>query len=342
MRIYRRTDSKYWWVEGYDADGARFRISTKQKSKRQAEKVGKAIQRERISKALADEPITLEEMYRLSRIDQKNRELSPETISSNEANARQLLAFYGEDFDVTKITTADVERYVFHCRKNGLKMTTILRRITGLLRGLKVLKRHDLFTREISGLRPDVLKNVSQPRTTYLTTDEITRLLNVAAHNASTRKRPPAPNRPWHDYLLVYLYTGIRRGEIETATISSSHIIVTNHKTMRRRHDKRAQRIVPIHPAIATLMKENPLPWPTPMDLRGLHRITTEAGVKHFTLTDLRRTFCSMLAMAGVPELHMCELMGHTDSTMIRNVYAQINEKTLLTAIENLPNLLDG
>jgi hypothetical protein len=58
------------------------------------------------------------------------------------------------------------------------------------------------------------------------------------------------------------------------------------------------------------------------------------------TPNDLRRTFATWQAEAGVPELVTAALMGHTTSAMVRKVYAKIGDQAKRDALARLPGLI--
>ena len=57
---------------------------------------------------------------------------------------------------------------------------------------------------------------------------------------------------------------------------------------------------------------------------RDLHAACERAEIAPVSPNDLRRTFATWQAEAGVPEAVTASLMGHTSSAMIRRVYAKI------------------
>lgn len=54
-------------------------------------------------------------------------------------------------------------------------------------------------------------------------------------------------------------------------------------------------------------------------------------------LNDLRRTFCSQMAKAGVPLQTCADLLGHTDDTMVKRIYRRCLPSQLQPAMELMP-----
>ncbi|MBW2380548.1 MAG: tyrosine-type recombinase/integrase [Deltaproteobacteria bacterium] len=69
---------------------------------------------------------------------------------------------------------------------------------------------------------------------------------------------------------------------------------------------------------------------------RDMENPCKRAEVKPFIWKDIRRTFASRCAQAGVPEYWVVKLMGHADSKMIRRVYARLSPATYAEAIKRL------
>lgn len=69
---------------------------------------------------------------------------------------------------------------------------------------------------------------------------------------------------------------------------------------------------------------------------RSTKQWSKRTGVTAFIAKDLRRTFCSRHAQLGTPMIHLERLMGHTDSKMIKKVYARLCPETFEKAISRL------
>jgi integrase len=65
-------------------------------------------------------------------------------------------------------------------------------------------------------------------------------------------------------------------------------------------------------------------------------RVSPPIPFPSVTANDLRRTFASWLANSGVPLLQAAELMGHSSTKMLEEVYARLAPATLHSAIERM------
>jgi integrase len=69
---------------------------------------------------------------------------------------------------------------------------------------------------------------------------------------------------------------------------------------------------------------------------RAWETVRQAAGVQ-CRLHDLRHTFCTKMAEAGVPEATMLDMMGHVSAAMLRR-YSHIRAKARREAIDALEN----
>lgn len=179
-----------------------------------------------------------------------------------------------------------------------------------------------------------VLFKIDERLPRYLTREEINKL-----YEAITDK----------DFLLlikIAIHTGMRRAEI--ARLKMQDIDLNNGILYARKTKGKKDRAIPIHDELrpslkARLQDIGPLfpRWQFPDTLSALFRVHADNaripdkdGRKvHFH--DLRHTFASYLAMAGVDIYRIKELLGHSDikTTMI---YAKIKTEHLKADIDKL------
>lgn len=348
--LYRRKDSPYIWCWGYDAKGERWVASTKQTTQRAAEKVARAIERERLAESAEDiVPITVSEALDVLRDHKLRRKVRPATIEKLRQKRIPLERILGADTNVHGLSLASMERYVDERRKDvrtrvdiewadGVHVRTereqptsdqtIAMEIDTFLAALRRLKKHDLYAGDPAALRPDVVAEATyQPRERWLPVPEYRALL----HELAESRRP---------YVTIYCHTGMRLSELYQCERVGDVLRVTQTKGNARVGETKI-RVIPLSADARAVLDANPLPWkrwPSSRMNDDLKRACSRAGIVRVSANDLRRTFCSWLCNAGVPELTTVKLMGHSSSAMVRKVYARLAPSTLEDAIARLPS----
>lgn len=343
--LYKRKDSPYWWCWGHYTNGERWQQSTRQRSRRAAEKAARAIERERLDETDSGYPaVPLRAAMETLRKHKQRRGVSASTLQILADKRARLEEHFGEERDVLTITLADTERYIDARRRDLVphlndvgeredKPTsdhTIAKEMGILRQALRVLKRHDLYPGDPGDIWPDSLAGAYTPRDRWLTVDEYRRLLAALQ-----------PRRV--KYVTLYCHTGMRASELYRCRREGDAVIVRQTKGKRRRDRKTVvERIIPLSTDALRVLDAEPLPW-SHWSASNMHRdlgIACErAGIERATANDFRRTFCSWLVQAGVPELTIIRLMGHASSDMVRRVYAQLAPETLVDAIARLPSV---
>lgn len=148
-----------------------------------------------------------------------------------------------------------------------------------------------------------------------------------------------------HPYLVGYLHTGARRGELfavewQDVDLDGRMLTLKNLKTHRDSRDR--TRVVPIHPALARVLRGRrglERPWPEiPHESlrREFGRAARAAKLPWLTrLHDLRHTFAGALVSAGVELYAVGKLLGHR-SPMTTQRYARHRAEALRDAVGKL------
>jgi integrase len=214
---------------------------------------------------------------------------------------------------------------------------TALKDLKKLSQGLRLARKYKVFDGEPSDVIPEGLTDgaVYKPHDRWLTADEFA---------AACEREAPEHRRK--DFVLG-VETGADHGELEKvdkeedvdlSTIRGPYGAIRPPGTKTDERD----RWIPLSAAarravdecLAVDGKYLVTPW-TNMK-RDMANPCKRAGVKPFIWKDIRRTFCSRCAQAGVPEYWVVKLMGHSDSKMIRRVYARLSPATYAEAIKRL------
>jgi integrase len=81
-------------------------------------------------------------------------------------------------------------------------------------------------------------------------------------------------------------------------------------------------------------------PWHRARMHQNLRRWCAVAEIEPVTANDLRRTYATWMAEAGVPESLLLKYMGHTTSAMLRRVYSQTTDRMHADAISKFGSVL--
>lgn len=181
-------------------------------------------------------------------------------------------------------------------------------------------------------------ENVDDARIRYLTDGEAQRLVNACPSDLRSLVR-------------AALLTGARRGELAALTVAdvtlrTSQIYVSESKSGKPRH-------IPLNPEgvdhfrkVITgktgeqlvFVRENGLAWGQNHHVRALKAACEVAKVKPVvSFHELRHTYASHLANAGVDLLTISKLLGHSDTRITAKHYAHLADKTLSLAVTKLP-----
>jgi integrase len=269
------------------------------------------------------------------------------TRERGQISARHLERHLGSDLDVnaTNLLLAG-EHHMKERRKEGTGDGTIAKEIGYGVMGLDRGRELGLFGGEPSSFTPKALRGYRyQPRKRVLTREEFAALLE-AERKASGRCSWAIPRG---DYLRGYVFLGPRQAELystpkDDVDLSRRVLPIYGTKT------DCAVREVPIVDELMPVIERQlrtpgPMlfdqPWHRARMHQNLRRWCADAGIEPLTANDLRRTYATWMSEANVPESLLLKYMGHTSSTMLRAVYAQVTDKMHADAIERFGSALN-
>lgn len=182
-------------------------------------------------------------------------------------------------------------------------------------------------------------ENVDEPITRFLTADEAMRLLHACQPD-------------FQPLVKAALFTGARYQEL--ASLRASQINLTTGQVVFL-YTKTKSRVVPLSAEardfFARLIQDKPLDapvfvkasgaaWGKNHQVRPLQEACERASiVPAITFHDLRHSYASLLAQAGVDLLTISKLLGHADTRVTSRHYAHLCDRTLALAVQtHLPS----
>lgn len=328
MRLYKRKGSKYWHASWRDGTGRRVQRCTRQEKRDRAALVADGWAREalRDPQELARERATwgtaldlleahLEESVAAGR-------MSDATARFHQAKATRLTEVWTASRRLDAIGAAAVRDYLAARRASGRSYSdhTAIKELVTLRLALQLARERGLWAGDLDALQPAELRARYVPRERVLSAEELGRL------------RAALPAARWR-VVAWALATGAELGAWSRARRADYD---AQAQLVRVRGTKRAarDRWVPVvlYPCAALLSEalDGPDagrggelfgPWPNVQ--RDLRAAAVRAGVEHFSPNDLRRTFATWHAEAGVPLELLMRAMGHTTPVMLSRVYAR-------------------
>jgi integrase len=335
--IFKRVDSKFWWIDYMGPDGVRRRESTMTTSKTEALYIlscrRKTVMEGKVPEVKRIKNTTLKafsEPYLIWAERQRS-------IESKRWLIKGLIGEFG-NITLNNFNTQLIEQYQSKRLKEGKKPATVNR-------ALATLKHMLTKAVEWEMADEDVLKKVRRAKLLPENNRRL-RYLKDAEENKSLIEACSPHLKP---IVITALNTGMRKGEIlgltwERVDRINSLILLDITKNGERRE-------IPINSTLRTAFEERVLtningsPYVfcdnsgKPFDdvKRSFASACTKAGIKDFHFHDLRHTFASQLVMKGVDITTVKELLGHKTLTMTLR-YAHLAPSHKLKAVE----MLDG
>lgn len=336
MGLFKR--GKVWWMD-FTSSGKRIRRSLETEDRRIAERIYAKVVTEivegRYFERIPGEMITFSEM-----MERYIEEITPKKVCPEKEILRvnrHLIPFFGSYF-LSQITPKLINAYKQKRYSQGVKPDTINRELS--------IMRHafTVAVKEWEWLKESPFKKVSEEkgkvkRERWLSFEEEERLLSSSPD--------------WlRDFITFAAWTGMRLGNI----ISLKWDQVDMHKrliyiggTGQRRTKNREPVVIPMNQKVFELLKRRARvrridtdlvftsPTGRPLEPSNLRRsfreVLRKAGIKDLRIHDLRHTYGTRLAQAGVDLFTISRLLGHKDIRTTQR-YAHHSTLSLRLAIE--------
>lgn len=334
-RIYRKGRDgiyyAYWFV-----DGKREARSTGTKRKRDAQRVGDDLERE--ARARTDQASHREASlgWATFRVVESLRMggRAPATIRNAATKSRHLIAHFGadkplSDFEPPAGAMALTEYVAARVAANAARSTVAIE--VGVLKmALHMAAREGRFRGNVRALSVPELRGAHKPRKSWRTIEEATRLI---------AETPPQ----WREHVIVYIDQGLRR--MELYRLEAGDIDKTGNRVhVRGTKTERADRWLPMTPRVRKILLRRAEERPTGRLFNewtrahlDLAAICERAEVPYTMVSDLRRTFASLMLSAGVSSSVLKELMGHSTTKQIDLVYGHASEEARQAAVLSHP-----
>lgn len=343
--LYRR--GKKWWARGYFLDRKtghrkRWRESTgvtddgTARTKRIAEQIAAELGQRYATRASSRaRPLTLRAAIAIHTAAHERAGSSRTTVQIVIDKGTRLMEFFGPTYDVSALTNRSLIDYADHRRLHPGRVSgryitagTIHRELRTLREALKDAIAENRW----EGTVPDMpdLGDIYKPRETVIDQPQSQRVLLALAPQ-------------WRDHFVMYRQLGLDRGELYRIAPGDinwarSEVRIRGTKTEAR------DRVLPMPPEVAAILRERYRQKPMFPNwhnaLRDLRIACEKAYVPRCNFKDLRRSFATDLAKAGVSPLFLKDLMGHTTTRMLEQVYARVGQgKHMHAAMEHVASL---
>lgn len=282
------------------------------------------------------EPITLKAFF-AEHLGFIKASRQPGTVKDQGQAMTMFAGFVGGETWIESVTVRAVERFMAWRRARVRPPTA-----NKTLRTLRAIFANAVRLDYIEGNPFDSLRPVREPEKTFrvLKYAEVVELLHAC------------PSLRWRALVFLAVTTGMRLGELlhlEWADVDFDGGMVTiRNKTDWRTKTARVRRVPLVRQAREILARLRGrresgyvfVTWQGEAMRNNLQRdfqqIVARAGIARCRMKDLRDTFASTLANAGVNQAIVQRLAGHTNITTTLRHYTQVRDESMVEATEAL------
>jgi len=348
MGLFKR--GRVWWM-CFTHNGERIQRSTNVKDRKLAEKIEAKVVTQLAEGKWFEKPVstdkTLSDLLDKYVNEYSTPNKAPGTAKNDTCMVKDMKEFFGDKL-LNKVTPSLISAYKTKCREEGLSAASINHRRTLLHQAFK------LAVREWEWCQTNPVEKVSREkvrneRDRWLTLDEEKRLIEKSILFPTLKDNETEP-RYWLQEVVVFaLNTGMRQDEILSLEWTAIDLFRKTVTVVKSKNGEK--RTIPLNQKAFELLKEKS----KVRHIRSSYVFTSEAGTKilrrnllrafynvldrakieDFRFHDLRHTFATRLAQAGVDLYKIAKLLGHKDIKMTQR-YSHHYPESLRDGVEVL------
>jgi len=334
MRIFKRSDSKVYYLDYTDAQGNRVKESTGTTSKKLAEDILAKRKNDVIQqKKLGIKPVIpvlfsdfVNQYLEYSAANKRAKSTKLDKMALR--NLSSYLTGKGRQY-IDEITEEDIEGYKAE-RSKTVSKSTVTRELASIKHFFTIAGKW----KKIGKSPAAEVKKPGQPpgRVRYLSIEEIRRLLDAC-------KLPYLKL-----FVVISLNTGMRKNEV--LQLKAEDIDFENGLIHLEDSKNKERADILMNSLVFKALKEYP-DYPSESSSRifnvddvkkSFAGALKRAGIKNFKIHDVRHTFASHLAMSGTPLTTLKELMRHKTIQMTLR-YAHLSPSHKRQEIEKLSQI---
>jgi integrase len=299
MRLYRR-DNGVWYI----AKTRNIRVSLETRDEKTARRIFNNQKRIFLANKLVALQQGLESRtlagFAREYLDYAAKVKRPATVRADSLALRRLMVALGPEIPLGKISRRQLDLFLTSLTVKPVSANTYLRHLKAAFS--RAVAWDYLKTNPCQGIKE---RPVDQNLPRYLTPQEVDRLLAAEA------------DRHFRILWLFYLRSGCRRAE--ALQIQAQDIDWEHRRLIIPRTKNRRPKVVVLTPDLIEILRAIPVtvgrlfPWKADWVSHKFQRTARRAGLQA-RLHDLRHTYGTNLAMAGVDSRVIQEVMGHLDS----------------------------
>jgi integrase len=324
MSVFKRNNTGNYYIQ-FNLKGRTYIKSSKTTNKRSAE---------RMEKEWKDQLHRIEFLGERPRIKladalagYKDQRKNTGSEKYSHANASQVFNHFDTNMYVDEIETRHLNQFKSVREKQGISAATIKHNFQAIKSAIDWANDNGYVTKQLQFPKLKVANN----RLRYLTVEEEKRLLQQLDPKRDIPYRPKYDDRPadennkrqdMYDLVVLLLDTGARYGEI--ANIGWDRIDLPNRMINLWRPKVRNESIIYMTSRVYEILTRrwsakqgdhvlcNSSGGPRGYASKGIRLAIKNAGLRDFTIHDLRHTCASRLIQNGLSLYETAQILGHT------------------------------